>query len=41
MKTFLGNDAVLAEFKAVVTGYEHYDTSRAPVEFKGFFCEEL
>jgi hypothetical protein len=42
MKSFLGDDnATMAELKVVLAGYEHYDTTRDPQEFKGFFCEEL
>ena len=31
----------LGEAKEILAAYEHFDTSREVLEFKGFFCEEL
>ena len=41
MVTFLGDDSKLAEAKAAIMAAPHYDNSREPHEFKGFFKAEI
>ena len=40
MKSFLGSSA-LEDAKGVIGGAPHYDSSRSPHEFKGFFLPEV
>ena len=40
MVTYLGNP-VLEELKSTVTGAPHYDASRQPHEFKGFYLSKM
>mmetsp|Transcript_23362 Transcript_23362/g.59004 ORF Transcript_23362/g.59004 Transcript_23362/m.59004 type:complete len:126 (+) Transcript_23362:115-492(+) len=41
LKTFLGNTEFLEAGKAEVTSSPHYDATREPREFKGFFLPEV
>ena len=41
MVTFLGNTEFIEEGKKVVGANPHYDSSRSPHEFKGFFLPEV
>ena len=41
MKNFLGNSKVLEAAKKQIENAPHYDSSRQPHEFKGFFLEEV
>lgn len=40
MVTFLGDTATLGEAKKAIEAAPHYDSSRQPHEFKGFFLPE-
>lgn len=40
MVSFLGNTDFLEEAKNIVVSNPHYDASRQPHEFKGFFLPE-
>ena len=41
MVSFLGNAEMLEAAKKTVTEMPHYDASRQPHEFKGFFLPEV